>query len=239
MLNFQVALEIAGIIFVSMWPQEENKCDAYFILIYLHCAYWLLIMLVDHILKVKHHHLRISGYLDFYQSTYQHIRAPFFVASLWTTAYLLLAAVLHHTHKMDYEKYCRASEWFTPINYILFLTTLELSIIVPIYVNYISKHWIEKFFFVFIQISLLLAFFLPLTLRSYLIPIFRTCQTIQSLETAAWRHSRGMALLFYSGLLCRRWRGRLPKKGLQLGRITWKTSWSYTIFTRSQCQTES
>ncbi|XP_048507979.1 transmembrane protein 192 isoform X2 [Athalia rosae] len=132
-------LEITGITFVCLWPQEQNKCDTYFILLYLHCAYWLVIMLVDQLLKLKHHHLRISGYLDFYQSTYQHIRAPFFVASLWNTAYLMLAVILHQTHQTDYEKYCRASEWITPVNYILLLTTLELAVIVPTYVNYIRR----------------------------------------------------------------------------------------------------
>lgn len=134
-----VCLEITGIIFVSVWPEEINKCDTYFIYLYLHCAYWMIIMLVDHLLKTRHHNLRVFGYLDFYQSTYQQIRAPLFIASLWITCYLLLAVILHHTHKVNYEQYCRASEWFTPLNYILLLTTLELLIIVPVYVNYIKR----------------------------------------------------------------------------------------------------
>lgn len=97
-------------------------------------------MITDYIVKAKHHTLRICGYLDFYQSTYQHIRAPLFITSLWNTCYLLLAVILHHTHKMNYEQYCRASEWLTPINYIIFLTTIEFMVIVPVYVNYISKY---------------------------------------------------------------------------------------------------
>ncbi|XP_031825663.1 transmembrane protein 192 isoform X2 [Nomia melanderi] len=138
-LVFGVCLEIAGIIFVCVWPEERNKCDTYFIYLYLHCAYWLIIMMTDHFVKAKHHNLRIYGYLDFYQSTYQHIRTPLFIASLWIVCYLMLAVILHHTHKMNYEQYCRASEWFTPLNYIVFLTTLELLIIVPVYVNYIKR----------------------------------------------------------------------------------------------------
>ncbi|XP_033227882.1 transmembrane protein 192 isoform X2 [Belonocnema kinseyi] len=138
-LIFGVALEITGIIFVSLWQKEEDKCETYFILLYLHCTYWLIIMLTDHFLKARHHHLRISGYLDFYQSTYQHIRTPLFIGSLWNTFYLLLAVVLHQTHKLDYEKYCSSSEWFTPLNYIVLLTTLEVLIIVPVYVNYIKR----------------------------------------------------------------------------------------------------
>ncbi|XP_043272540.1 transmembrane protein 192 isoform X2 [Venturia canescens] len=134
-----VCLEIAGIVFVSLWPQEKDKCDTYFIFLYLHCAYWLITMVADHIIKMKHHNLRICGYLDFYQSTYQHIRTPLFIASLWNTAYLLLAVILHHTHKYNYEEYCRSSEWLTPVNYILLLTTLELTIIVPVYINYIKR----------------------------------------------------------------------------------------------------
>ncbi|XP_015587762.1 transmembrane protein 192 isoform X2 [Cephus cinctus] len=138
-LIFGVALEITGIIFVSLWPKEKDKCDTYFIFLYLHCVYWMIVMVTDYLLKFKHHGLRISGYLDFYQSTYQHIRTPLFIASLWNTTYLLLVVILHHTHKLDYEKYCRASEWFTPLNYIVLLTTFELIIIVPVYVNYIKR----------------------------------------------------------------------------------------------------
>lgn len=138
-----ICLEITGIVFVCVWPEQQNKCDTYFVYLYLHCAYWLIVMVTDHLVKKKHHSLRVYGYLDFYQSTYQNIRTPLFITSLWVTCYLLLAIVLHHTHKANYEQYCRASEWFTPLNYILFLTTLELMIIVPVYVHYIKK--VRKF----------------------------------------------------------------------------------------------
>ncbi|XP_014208356.1 transmembrane protein 192 isoform X2 [Copidosoma floridanum] len=134
-----IALEITGIIFVSMWPDEQNKCNTYFVLLYLHCLYWLIILVVDYYVRMRHHFLRISGYLDFYQSTYQHIRTPLFISSLWNTVYLLLSVILHQSHKTDYERYCRSSQWFTPVNYILLLTSFELTIIVPVYVNYIKR----------------------------------------------------------------------------------------------------
>ncbi|XP_011872233.1 PREDICTED: transmembrane protein 192 isoform X1 [Vollenhovia emeryi] len=134
-----VSLGICGIVFVSIWSEEQSKCDTYFIYLYLHCAYWLIVMTADHVVKARHHGLRMNGYLDFYQSTYQLIRTPLFIASLWNTCYLLLAVILHHTHKVDYERYCRKSEWFTPLNYIFLLTTLELAIIVPAYINYIKR----------------------------------------------------------------------------------------------------
>lgn len=105
----------------------------------MHCALWLITLFADHLVKAKHHDLRICGYLDFYQSTYQHIRTPLFIVSLWNTTYLFLAVLLHHTHKHNYEEYCHSSRWFSPLNYIMLLTTLELSIIFPVYVTYISK----------------------------------------------------------------------------------------------------
>lgn len=138
-LLFGIGLEIIGIIFISLWPEEHNKCNTYFIFLYLHCFYWLIIMITGHIIKYKHHKLRICGYLDFYQSTYQHIRTPLFASSLWNTFYLLLAAILHHTHKINYDEYCLKSELLTPVNYILLLTTLELMVIVPVYINYIKR----------------------------------------------------------------------------------------------------
>lgn len=137
-LVFGIALEITGIILVSIWPEEKTKCDIYFVLLYLHCIYWLVIMIVDHVVKGRHHSLRICGYLDFYQSTYQHIRTPLFIASLWNTCYLLLSVILHHTHKNNYEDYCHGSQ-FTPVNYILVLTTFELMVIIPVYINYIKR----------------------------------------------------------------------------------------------------
>ncbi|CAK9822826.1 Transmembrane protein 192 [Anthophora retusa] len=142
-LLFSVSLEIIGILFLSVWPEEKNKCDTYFIYLYIHCVYWLIIMLVDYLVKRKHFQLRIHGYFSFYHSTYQQIRIPFFVVSLWTVCYLLLAVILHHTHKVDYEQYCRASEWLTPLNYIVLLTTFELGIIIPAYVYYIRE--VSKF----------------------------------------------------------------------------------------------
>lgn len=138
-LIFSVALEISGIIFVSLWPHEIDKCETYFVFLYLHCAYWIIIMVADHFIKARHHNLRISGYLDFYQSTYQHIRTPLFIVSLWNTFYLFLAVVLHQIHKADYETYCKSSELFTPLNYILLFTTIEVFIIVPTYVNYVKR----------------------------------------------------------------------------------------------------
>lgn len=110
-------------------------------------------MVVDHLVKARHHTLRICGYLDFYQSTYQHIRTPLFISSLWNTFYLLLSVILHHTHQSNYEDYCRISQWFTPMNYILLLTTFELIIIVPVYVNYISKYFKIQIFFITCCIS--------------------------------------------------------------------------------------
>lgn len=129
---------------MSVWPEQHDKCDTYFIYLYLHCAYWLIVMVTDHIVKARHHKLRIEGYLDFYQMTYRLLRTPLFITSLWNVCYLLLAVILHHTHKVDYEQYCKASEWSTPLNYIFLLTNVELVIILPAYINYISKYLITR-----------------------------------------------------------------------------------------------
>lgn len=138
-INLQISIEITGIVFLCFWPEGKNKCNSYFVLLYLHCAFWLIALITDHLVKARHHNLRIYGYLDFYQSTYQHIRTPLFIISLWNTTFLLLAVILHHTHEVNYEEYCRMYKWFSPINYIMLLTTLELTIIFPVYVNYISE----------------------------------------------------------------------------------------------------
>ncbi|XP_011644921.1 transmembrane protein 192 [Pogonomyrmex barbatus] len=136
---FGVCILICGITFISLWSEEWYKCETYFIYLYFHCAYWLIVMTIDHVIKIKHHNLRINGYLEFYQSTYQLIRMPLFITSLWNTCYLFLVVILHHTHKDDYEQYCRTSKWIAPISYICFLSTLELVIVLAIYTSYMEK----------------------------------------------------------------------------------------------------
>lgn len=105
----------------------------------MHCAYWILLGITDFWVREKHDWSRICGYLDFYQSTAMHVRAPLLVSSLWNTFYLLLSVILHQTHQNDYAAYCQSTEWLTPVNYVLLLTTFELTIIVPFQINYISK----------------------------------------------------------------------------------------------------
>ncbi|KAL0109890.1 hypothetical protein PUN28_013494 [Cardiocondyla obscurior] len=138
-VSLLMSLQMYGLVYEILWLQYEIIYDTYFIFLYLHCAYWLSVMTIDHIVKAKHYNLRINGYLDFYQSTYQILRTPLFIASLWNVYYLLLAAVLHQTHKVDYEQYCRRSKWFTPLNFVYYPFLLEYLITFLAYVKYIKK----------------------------------------------------------------------------------------------------
>lgn len=135
----QVIIEIVGVIFVTSWLKELDKCNAYFIFVYLHCVYWLIILITDHFVKAKHHCLRIYGYLDFYQSTYQLIRTPLFIASLWMMAYLLLTAIFNHLHYFNFPSYCKRQSYGIPIDYIVVLSGIELGILCNAYIYYMSE----------------------------------------------------------------------------------------------------
>lgn len=99
---------MAIIVLLCLWPEFRYKCEPFFLLVYIHAAYWciswvglkhfvllncyerkifcfkfdIFFQILHQHLKLKHRMLRVNGYLEFYKQTEAHIRIPFYIISL-------------------------------------------------------------------------------------------------------------------------------------------------------------
>ncbi|KAJ8926542.1 hypothetical protein NQ314_021081 [Rhamnusium bicolor] len=138
-LLYTLALNIIAIIYAVIHPNEKSKCKEYFIIIYIHIGLWFLTLVVDQLVKIKHHNLRLNGYLEFYQKTKLHISLPFYVVSLWSVALMLIQTIMQHFYPDDFAEKCIKDGALSPINYICALIIFEFCVLAGININYMLK----------------------------------------------------------------------------------------------------
>jgi TMEM192 family len=90
-LLVSTAISVVGIILAATWKQSQ-RCEAYFIMLYLRAAFWVVTFLFDHFVQSRHKQLRLQGYHQFHRTMENHRRMPLAVVSLWNCALLTIAA---------------------------------------------------------------------------------------------------------------------------------------------------
>ncbi|KAJ8943018.1 hypothetical protein NQ318_008336 [Aromia moschata] len=138
-LLFTLALDVVAIVYSVLHPDENSKCREYFIIIYIHIGLWFLTLVVDQIAKIKHHKLRLNGYLEFYQKTCLHISLPFYIVSFWSVIILLVQALMQHFYPDNFAEKCLKGGAMSPIGYLSALITVEFCLIAGINIKYMLK----------------------------------------------------------------------------------------------------
>ncbi|KAK3932463.1 Transmembrane protein 192 [Frankliniella fusca] len=134
-----VLIQVAIIALLCLNAEFRYKCEPFYLLVYIHAAYWCLSWILHQHLKLKHRMLRINGYLEFYKQTESHIRIPFYIISLWNAILLVITSVYHHIYS-DLEQRCKAETVsLSPNNVIGALMTLETGILIPVLMTYLVK----------------------------------------------------------------------------------------------------
>lgn len=134
-----VLTQVAIIVLLCLWPEFRYKCEPFFLLIYIHVAYWCISWILHQHLKLKHRMLRVNGYLEFYKQTEAHIRIPFYIISLWNAILLVISSVYHNVYG-DLEQRCMSqTSSLSPNNVIGAIMTLETGILIPVLMTYLVK----------------------------------------------------------------------------------------------------
>ncbi|XP_023714736.1 transmembrane protein 192 isoform X2 [Cryptotermes secundus] len=133
-----VTMLATAIVLAVVWPENMERCAPYFIILYIHAAFWCVALIVDNHIRQKHHALRVNGYLEFYQHTHQHSRIPFYIVSLWNTVLLALSTAFSHLYK-DFRQQCNISEFLKPVNYLCVFIAVETTVLAYFMVIYICK----------------------------------------------------------------------------------------------------
>lgn len=138
-LAVSTLISVVGIVLAIKHADEEHRCRAYYIMIYLHILFWFLTLIIDYILKKVHHELRINGYLEFYQSTYTLHRLPVYVVSLWNSFLLIVQTLSLHYFPDGFFDSCIKSGIASPIVYVTVIVIVENVVLSYVHGRYIYR----------------------------------------------------------------------------------------------------
>uniref|UniRef100_A0A2M4ALM1 Transmembrane protein 192 n=1 Tax=Anopheles triannulatus TaxID=58253 RepID=A0A2M4ALM1_9DIPT len=131
-------ISITGIALAATWD-DSKRCEAYFIMMYLRVAFWILTYLVDYLVKKHHRALALRGYLDFNRATKHHSTIPLQIVSLWNTFLLAIHTLMQHYYGDDFGTKCVVVGWLAPIVYITAFSCLETGVLSIVNGSYITK----------------------------------------------------------------------------------------------------
>jgi len=130
-------ISLVGIILASCW-QDDKRCEAYFIMLYLRVAFWLFTFIFDHIIKHHHEKLRLNGYHDFYRATSMHKGIPLYIVSLWNTSIMAIQTLMQHYYGPNFGFHC-VQIMLSPIVYITLFSSVETILLMAVHGTYIKK----------------------------------------------------------------------------------------------------
>ncbi|KAJ6632618.1 Transmembrane protein [Pseudolycoriella hygida] len=130
-------ISLVGIVLAACW-KDDRRCEAYFIMLYLRVAFWLITFIFDHFVKYHHENLRMKGYHDFYRATNVHKGIPLYIVSLWNTTIMAVQTLIQHYYGTNFGYHC-VQVMFSPIVYITVFSCLETILFVIVHGSYITK----------------------------------------------------------------------------------------------------
>lgn len=130
---------IYGLSVIVVALTATNKCDAYFVMIYIRIGKWILAFVLDNMLKYKHEQHRLFGYHELHRSTRLLRGLPFTMATLWNIVIMGVQTFMQHYYGPDFLEHCRAAQLFTPIGYLAAFSVPEMLFVAIVIGSYISK----------------------------------------------------------------------------------------------------
>lgn len=141
-LFIAVGLELTAVLLYFLWPSSYDSCDPFFILIYTHAVFWIVVLIIHNFLRMKHQQLRIRGYIDFYKYIVSSAKIAFYIVSA-TNTFLLVMVTLFCQHYSNIKEQCENGRFLKPTEYLLGVITVENICFVPFCISYLIK--VHKF----------------------------------------------------------------------------------------------
>lgn len=137
-LLISTCISLTGVILAATWA-DSRRCEAYFIMLYMRAAFWLITFLIDYYVKRHHDKLRLDGYHDFHRATTGHRAVPLQIVSLWNTFLLAVQALIQHYYGDAFAEKCVVVGFLSPIVYITMFCSLETFVLALVNGSYIGK----------------------------------------------------------------------------------------------------
>lgn len=136
-LFISTVISVIGIVLAAVYP-DSQRCQAYFIMLYLRVGFFVVTVCFDWIVDRHHKQLRLNGYHDFHRDMQNHHRIPLKIVNLWNSALLAVSAGLAHYYGPEF--FIKCMEYFlSPVIYIVGFNVAETCIFFFVHGFYISK----------------------------------------------------------------------------------------------------
>lgn len=129
---------IMSVYLETQWLTEEN-CRAYFIMVYIRLAFWIITCIIDLMITRRHNELRRQGYHDFYRKnilTYKDM--PLIIVTLWNMLMFMVQTVLLQKYGHDFAVQCETSVQ-SPSTYVCIFCGIETILLTIVHGVYIMK----------------------------------------------------------------------------------------------------
>ncbi|KAF4523926.1 hypothetical protein B566_EDAN012278 [Ephemera danica] len=139
-LTVTVAFGTTAIAIGFVWPSERERCEPFYLLLYMQACFYAITMAVHLYIRSCHHPIRVDGYLDFYLDIMFLYRLPAHITCLCCVLLMVVATVIHQTYR-ELEGACQQprAHVFTPVTYLGVIVLAQTLIIAPCLVSYIVR----------------------------------------------------------------------------------------------------
>lgn len=137
-LLISTIISLTGIILAAAWPAEQ-RCHAYFVMMYLRAAFWVLTFIFDHLVKWMHEHHRLIGYHDMHRSTKMIRGAPLLIVSLWSVFLMGIQTLMHQYYGDEFTKHCQVNQLMSPTGYVAIFSCVETIVLGAVNASYIGE----------------------------------------------------------------------------------------------------
>ncbi|XP_071454082.1 transmembrane protein 192 [Hetaerina americana] len=137
-LMIAVGVELTAVLLYFLWPPSLGRCEPFYIIIYTHAVFWLIALIIHNFLRLKHHVLRLRGYVDFHKVIATSGKITFYIVSATNTLMLVIVTILYQNYG-DLQKKCDSASFLKPYEYLLGIITIENMFFIPYCLSYIAK----------------------------------------------------------------------------------------------------
>lgn len=129
------------VLFVYMAVQYlgQENCFAFFIMVYIRCAFWLISCILDVIVTRRHNELRRHGYHDFYRKQIAAFRdVPLIIVTLWNMVLFFMVTIMLQNNGAEFLVHCETPAQ-SPSSYVCIFSGLEAILLIYVHGAYIMK----------------------------------------------------------------------------------------------------
>lgn len=129
------------VLFVYMAVQYlgQENCFAFFIMVYIRCAFWIFTCFFDILITFRHNELRRHGYHEFYRKKISSYRdAPLIIVTLWNMVLFFMVTIMLQNNGSEFLVHCQTPVQ-SPSSFVCIFSSVETILLICVHGAYIMK----------------------------------------------------------------------------------------------------